>query len=204
MTLEMEDMLRSIRALGRDFEEQLCSNETYRALRQLDDREAKGEPLEAIDGAALRARMVAELERDRLYRARRHLDELLDFLSETSVKGNEAAADSEPQPLALKAAPKLGERLKELGATSFDEGEDPAAEQARCSKALVVYAGGAVPVTVQRGLPAMVAAGRTSNRHGRRMGRLGVLWRVGTSMAASVALIYFLSIADAWASRLPF
>lgn len=196
--------MRSIRALGRDLEEQLCGKEAYRALRQLDEREAKGEPLEAIDGAALRAKLVAELASDRLYRAKACLDELERFLSGRGVSRNPAGEFEAAQAPSPRPKLKLIERLSRLEASAFDERVQARPRAQSRSRALTVYTGGSAPLTVQRGAAAKVSVARVREQGRRHLGRAAVLWRVGTSMAASLALIYFLSIADAWASRLVF
>ena len=77
----LADQLAALRREQDRLEQFLMLDANWRALQQLDEREAAGEPLEAIDGQALRATLVAALSANRIYAARAKIIEAIDLLT---------------------------------------------------------------------------------------------------------------------------
>ncbi len=89
-------------------EELLMLDANWRALRQLDEREAAGEPVEAIDAADLRESLVAVLGGNRLFAARAKLIETIELLSAAPPDHEEAVVRATG---VLTGAPRLASRI---------------------------------------------------------------------------------------------
>ncbi len=63
----LSDHIDLLRKIVPELRGKLEAAEEYRALRQLDERESKNDPLEAIDGVLLRGRLAQHLERTNRY-----------------------------------------------------------------------------------------------------------------------------------------
>ena len=77
---DANDDLAGLRQELDRLDQQLAKDETWRALAQLDEREARGEPLEAVTGERLRASLLAGLASNRIYHAREKVAEALAIL----------------------------------------------------------------------------------------------------------------------------
>lgn len=108
MSSDLDEQLATLaREQGR-LEALLSIDENWRALTQLDAREARGEAFSSIDGTALRARLVDSLKYNRLYQARTKILEAIAILTESAALPSFAippSASSEPEPPA-PSAPK--------------------------------------------------------------------------------------------------
>lgn len=70
--------LRGVLAI---FEKELGQVEAWRALRQLDERERSGQPLQSVDGVLFRGRLLRDLEGNcRVWRAYQHIEEAIEQL----------------------------------------------------------------------------------------------------------------------------
>lgn len=84
-----------------EIDDQLARLEEVRALAQLDEREAAGQPLEAVCGKALRARLETTIATHKLTAARRKLVELHALLTGPVLAPAPTAA---PEPAVETAA----------------------------------------------------------------------------------------------------
>lgn len=75
-------------------EQYLALDADWRALRQLDEREAAGDPVEAVDGRELRWALVRALSANRIYAARAKIVEAIGLLSGTASTEAAAMVDS--------------------------------------------------------------------------------------------------------------
>lgn len=80
-TSTLSPQLDSLRRERDRIEHLLMLDPNWRALKQLEAREATGEPLEAIDGAALKASLLEALATNRLFAARAKLTETIELLA---------------------------------------------------------------------------------------------------------------------------
>lgn len=81
MAEALSTQLESLNRERERLEELLMLDANWRALRQLEAREAAGEPLQAVDGAGLKDNLVKALASNRLYAARAKLLETIELLS---------------------------------------------------------------------------------------------------------------------------
>ena len=81
MASEIGTLIRSLESSRSKLEAELKRNEAYRALDQLEQREAAGKPLLTVSGTGLRAKLETELRDEPLYVAKRKIDEALRLLN---------------------------------------------------------------------------------------------------------------------------
>ena len=75
-----ESLVEQLAAMARErdrLDQLLMLDANWRALRQLDEREAAGEPLQVVDGAHLRAALETQLSANRLYAARAAINAMI-------------------------------------------------------------------------------------------------------------------------------
>lgn len=98
-------------------EELLMLDGNWRALRQLDEREAAGDPLETIDGADLRESLLAALRGNRIYAARAKLLETIELLASIPGDGEEHVIRTNG---VMAGAPRLASRIVLLNQPGSD------------------------------------------------------------------------------------
>lgn len=91
MAQSLSTQLESLERERQRLEELLMLDANWRALRQLEAREAAGEPLESVDAGRLRAGLEQSLSANRIYAARAKLIETIELLS--------AGIDGKPGPV---------------------------------------------------------------------------------------------------------
>ncbi len=92
MAASLSTQLEGLRRERERLEELLMLDANWRALRQLDERETGGHPLQAVDGAGLRAGLEKALAANRIYVARAKLVETIELL-EADFPGRAAVLD---------------------------------------------------------------------------------------------------------------
>lgn len=117
MASPIESLIETLKETRAKLEEQLGRNEAYRALRQLEQREASGERLNIVSSDRLRQTIEAELLTDSYFKARRKIDEALEMLGGWASGGNRAAlpertveavtAAAEPEPPPVLVTPAV-------------------------------------------------------------------------------------------------
>lgn len=105
MSSDLDEQLATLaREQGR-LETLLDADENWRALSQLEAREARGEALSTVDGTALRARLIGSLKANRLYQARTKILEAITILEESAALPDYAIPPSaNPPPEAEESA----------------------------------------------------------------------------------------------------
>ena len=88
-------------------DEALAHDENWRALAQLDEREARGEPLEAVAGEKLRAMLLGRLSQSRIYQAHGRVAEALAIL-----EGRQQLPPLAPEPGPADQAEKADDSEK--------------------------------------------------------------------------------------------
>ncbi len=84
--------------------------EAWRALRQLDERESSGQPLQSVDGVLFRGRLLRQLESEsRAWRAYRRIEEAIEQLL-----GGEAAPVVAEEGTVARTGSSAGDNLPEL------------------------------------------------------------------------------------------
>lgn len=96
----------------------LEANDAWRALRQLEAREAEGRPVSTVDGGELRSGIQTALERDRVFLARRKISEAITLLD---------------SPVAPEQAPVA---TAPVDTASLDRGQRPATPAMTASSAV--------------------------------------------------------------------
>ena len=81
MAASLSTQLEGLRRERERLEELLMLDANWRALRQLEEREAAGQPLQAVDGAELKESLGRALGGNRIYVARTKLLEMIELLS---------------------------------------------------------------------------------------------------------------------------
>ncbi len=81
MAASLSTQLEGLKAERERLEELLMLDANWRALRQLEEREAADQPLQAVDGAELKAGLARALAGNRIYVARARLLETIELLS---------------------------------------------------------------------------------------------------------------------------
>lgn len=81
MAGSLSTQLEGLRRERERLEELLMLDANWRALRQLEEREAAGQPLQSVDGAGLKASLEQALGANRIYAARAKLLETIDLLA---------------------------------------------------------------------------------------------------------------------------
>ncbi len=101
VTSELRHVRFCLDELTAEFDEHLLGNECVRALKQLDEREAQGQPLDVVCGRTMRSDLEARIAGDKVVRARRKLDEIRQILAEDEdlVSELDAPALASPPPL---------------------------------------------------------------------------------------------------------
>lgn len=95
----LADQLSALERERDRLEQYLALEADWRALRQLDEREAAGEPVEAVDGRKLRLALVRSLSANRIFAAREKIVEAIGLLN-GSTSAAAAAPDESRQDLA--------------------------------------------------------------------------------------------------------
>lgn len=109
MTSEGGDPKRALERERERIEGVLEASDAWRALRQLEQREAEGQPESAVDSSELRNGIAAELEGNRVFLAWRKISEAITLLGEPPARvdsATPASAPSVPPPVVL--APGAG------------------------------------------------------------------------------------------------
>lgn len=110
MALEPSDLLQSLESERDRLEQMLDSVAAWRALCQLDAREADGRPVSAVDAARLRSRLEEALEADRVFLARRKLIEAIELLLDARAPGEARPVDPAVTAVAVSSCSAPVER----------------------------------------------------------------------------------------------
>ncbi len=105
MTSETGDPRQTLERERERLEGVLETNDAWRALRQLEQREAEGRPVSAVDIVELRARIEGALEGNRVFLARRKIAEAITLLGEPSAPAVPASASPSSPP--ASAQPRI-------------------------------------------------------------------------------------------------
>lgn len=102
MAAPIDRLIETLTETRAKLEDELDRVEAYRALRQLEQREATGERLNIVPADQLRQKLEAELAGNHYLNARRKLDEALELLGSWG-KAETPAADAAPAMAAIES-----------------------------------------------------------------------------------------------------
>jgi predicted flap endonuclease-1-like 5' DNA nuclease len=134
MASALSAQLEGLRREQARLEDLLMLDANWRALRQLEQREAAGEPLVAVDGQGLKADLVAALGTNRIFAARAKLLETIELLAAdlparagsagTGSLSSRIVMLSEPDGETFRARLRMKLRVPEIDAGGFAEPEE--------------------------------------------------------------------------------
>ncbi|MEZ5775695.1 MAG: hypothetical protein R3D33_13595 [Hyphomicrobiaceae bacterium] len=146
MASEIGTLIRSLESSRSKLEAELKRNEAYRALDQLEQREAAGKPLLTVSGTGLRAKLETELRDEPLYVAKRKIDEALRLLNgqraTDDASSGTAAAIASAVAAALPAV-SAGRDAGDTMAEAVPQAEAGGVAVAAGSAAIAAHAGAA-------------------------------------------------------------
>ncbi|MEQ1712557.1 MAG: hypothetical protein ABL908_14310, partial [Hyphomicrobium sp.] len=126
MTSDAGDPRQTLERERERLEGVLEANDAWRALRQLEQLEAGGRPVSAVDIVELRTRIEAALEGNRVFLARRKIAEAITLLGEPSAPAAPASPPPSPLPASsspassspASAQPRLADRIVTIAAVA--------------------------------------------------------------------------------------